>query len=74
MKPLLAVAIATVAVAWLAPAGAAHRNICHRLHTCPADYHAYRWRGLLCTSFPDERLPSDKIVVHYGGRTYWCHR
>jgi hypothetical protein len=34
----------------------------------------YRWRGLLCTSFLDERLRSDKIVVRYAGRTYWCHR
>jgi hypothetical protein len=40
---------------------------------CPSDHHTYPWRGLLCTSYPDERVPSDTRKVAFGGRTYWCH-
>jgi hypothetical protein len=57
-----------------AAAGAsAHRDPCHLHHTCPSDHHTYAWRGLLCTSYPDERLASDTTTVTYLGRTYWCH-
>ena len=73
IKPLI-VSVVAVAALWLPAAGSAHRNPCHRNHTCPAAYHLHRWHGLLCTSFLDVRLPIDKIVVRYGRRTYWCHR
>jgi hypothetical protein len=58
----------------LGPAGAsAHRDPCHLHHTCPSDHHTYAWRGLLCTSYADERLAADTRTVVYLGRTYWCH-
>jgi hypothetical protein len=71
----LAVFAALLVVAsWVAVLGAAaHRDPCHWSHTCPSDHHTYPWHGLWCTSYPDERLPSDTKVVVVQGRTYWCH-
>ena len=57
-----------------APGASAHRSPCHARHTCPSDNHTYAWHGLICTSHKAKRLKSDKIKIHYGGRTYWCHR
>jgi hypothetical protein len=57
-----------------AEARVAHRNPCHSAHTCPSDHHTYVWQGLSCTSYADERLPSDTRRVVVGGRIYWCHR
>lgn len=53
-------------------AALAHRDPCHSNHTCPSDHHTYPWNGLWCTSYADERLPSDTKTIVVGGRTYWC--
>ena len=62
-----------LALAAGAAGASAHRDPCHLVHSCPSDHHTYPWHGLLCTSYPDERVPSDTRTVVYGGRTYWCH-
>ncbi len=63
-----------LAAALTAAGASAHRNPCHLHHACPSDHHTYPWRGLLCTSYADERKPADAKVVVYGTRRYWCHR
>ncbi len=62
-----------VALALGAAGASAHRDPCHLAHACPSDHHTYPWRCLLCTSYPDERVPSDTRKVVFDGRTYWCH-
>jgi hypothetical protein len=73
----LAALVAVCAVAGVAGVFAggarAHRDPCHLHHICPSDHHTYPWHGLYCTSYADERLPSDTKTVVYEGRTYWCH-
>ena len=59
LRVAAALALAVLATAGSARAGTAHRNPCHSRHTCPSDHHTYVWNGLSCTSYPDERLPSD---------------
>ena len=61
------------AVAATVPAALGHQNPCHSQHACPSDHHTYPWNGLWCTSYADERLPSDTKTVVWDGRTYWCH-
>jgi hypothetical protein len=76
LRPLLVLAVcvgAAAAVASVARSAPAHRDPCHLEHTCPSDHHTYPWRGLWCTSYPDERLPDDTKTVIVDGRTYWCH-
>jgi hypothetical protein len=71
----LSVAATALAVALIAaPTAGAHRNVCHTRHDCPSDHHTYRWgtKGLLCTSYADERRAADKTIVRYAGRRYWC--
>jgi hypothetical protein len=68
----LALAVAVLA-AGVTTSADAHRDPCHLHHICPSDHHTYPWHGLYCTSYADERLPSDTKTVVYGGRTYWCH-
>ena len=70
----VAAAVATAVAAAIGTTSArAHSNPCHSRHTCPSDHHTYPWHGLYCTSYADERLPSDTKAVVYQGRTYWCH-
>lgn len=66
--------VAVAAFAGVSSAATTHRNACHTRHTCPSDHHTYRWQGLSCTSYANERVPKDKIVRVVGGRRYWCHR
>ncbi len=68
------VALLAAAVSSSASASAGHRSGCHAKHTCPSDHHTYRWNGLLCTSYANERVKADKIVRRVAGRKYWCHR
>ena len=72
---LLCISI-VAALALMASAAAApgHRHRCHLRHTCPSDHHTYAWRGLVCTSYPAERVARDKIVRRSSGHRYWCHR
>ena len=74
LRVAAALALAVLATAGGARAGTAHRDPCHSNHTCPSDHHTYVWRGLVCTSYPDERTPVDTTTVAVGGRTYWCRR
>lgn len=74
LRVATALALAVLATAGSARAGTAHRDPCHGNHTCPSDHHTYVWRGLVCTSYPDERTPLDTTTVTVGGRTYWCRR
>src|SRR5205814_1586550 len=60
-------------IAATVPAALGHQNPCHSQHACPSDHHTYPWNGLWCTSYADERLPSDTKTVVWDGRTYWCH-
>jgi hypothetical protein len=69
--PLGACLVAVLAVG--AAGASAHRDPCHLAHSCPSDHHTYPWHGLLCTSYPDERVPSDTRKVVFGGLAYWCH-
>lgn len=71
---LIVVAVAACAAS-LAQGGASHRDPCHLRHECPSDHHTYPWgpQSLSCTSYVDERLPTDTTTVTWGGRTYWCH-
>jgi hypothetical protein len=62
-----------LALAVGAAGASAHRDPCHLVHACPSDHHTYPWHGLLCTSYPDERVPSDTRKIVFDGRTYWCH-
>lgn len=64
---------AAALLAVLAGTATAHSNPCHSQRTCPSDHHTYPWNGLWCTSYANERLPSDSKTVMYEGRTYWCH-
>src|SRR5438876_11424157 len=66
--------VAAAALAGGAVSAPAHRDPCHLQHACPSDRHTYPWRGLLCTSYADERLAADRRTVVYEGRVYWCHR
>lgn len=70
---LLAALAAALAAALVAASAGAHRDPCHLRHTCPSDHHTYAWQGLWCTSYADERQPSDTQSVVVDGRTYWCH-
>jgi hypothetical protein len=63
-----------IVIAARSNAALAHSDPCHLSHTCPSDHHSYPWQGLWCTSYQDERLPTDTKKVVVGGRTYWCHR
>jgi hypothetical protein len=47
---VIAVSVTAVVVAVGVPGAAAHRDPCHRAHTCPSDHHTYLWHGLSCTS------------------------
>src|SRR5437870_1583215 len=69
----LVVFVALLVVAsWVVVVGAAaHRDPCQEPHL--SDHLSYAWQGLWCTSYPDERLPTDTKVVVVQGRTYWCH-
>lgn len=71
---LVRVAVAAVVAGVGVSGAAAHNDPCHRAHVCPSDHHTYLWHGLSCTSYPDERLASDRKTVVVGGRPYWCHR
>jgi hypothetical protein len=73
MRFLPAAAALAALVLVLVPGAGAHRDPCHLRHACPSDHHTYAWRGLECTSYANERLPTDTRRVVYGGRAYWCH-
>src|SRR3989442_434431 len=73
LASLLALAALALAAATDSPPAPSHRDPCHLRHDCPSDHHTYPWKGLWCTSYRDERLPSDSKVVVYNGRSYWCH-
>jgi hypothetical protein len=70
VSPVLAVPALAGAIATFGRAASSHRNPCHSAHTCPSDHHTYLRQGLSCTSYPDEREPSDTKVVLYHGRRY----
>ena len=83
---LLAGAALLAALAFMAVApnqANAHRNGCHRAHTCPSDHATYRWLGRvggvrarwLCVHRTSpKRNRTFNRRVRYGGRTYFCKR